>query len=360
MNITNLNVCNNTGITSAGLTTLTKLTDLNIGNTGITALDLSQNTELTWLSLIQCSGLTTIDLSHNTKLQSLSAQSSGLTELELNYVHPALTSLEVGGCNSLETLRLYQCTGLTSLNLVNDVALKDLFVPFCTNLTSIDVSYCNALENVILWDCTALTTLTGMKKTACLYVTATNSGTPLKRSIYQVGQLVKVDDSRNFTGSMGVVYTLDDDSQVKVVSVDEDEKIWGIYGSNDEMPGCDADKNGWYNTQQIPDSPAAQWCTGHGYGWYFPAYEELYSILQNKAALNETLSAAGYTKIYDEPREAISYGYLQGRFYWSSTEAGNYEAYIYETWEDEVDYLHSSPMKEAHYVRAVYMVSNVN
>ena len=321
MNITNLNVCNNTGITSADLTTLTKLTNLDIGNTGITTLDLSQNTELTGLSLVQCSGLTTIDLSQNTKLQSLSAQSSGLTELELNYVHPALTSLEVGGCNSLKNLYLYQCTGLTSLNLVNDVALKDLFVPFCTNLTSMDVSYCNALENVILWDCTALTTLTGMKNTARMYI---HDG--LKPGIYQVGQFIHVCKAKDFSGTDAVVYEVGGDGngntsseQVKIISVDESNLGWG----ESVATGATSTTDGKANTDKINSSsyPAAYWCTLHGTGWYLPSIDELKAIYSVKTTLNNVLSGiTGATQ-------------LGTGDYWSSTEYDYLHAYVVQFYD---------------------------
>ena len=342
VNITNLNVSNNTGITSADLTTLTKLTNLDIGNTGITTLDLSQNTELAGLSLIQCSGLTTIDLSKNTKLQSLSAQSSGLTELSLLYNYPALASLEVGGCNSLETLRLYQCTGLTSLNLVNDLALKDLFVPYCTNLTSMDVSNCSALANVILWDCTALTTLTGMKKTARMYV---HHG--LKPSIYQVGQLIRGDEGKNFNGNDAVVYEVGGD-YARAVSVDENYDNYKTTLLGDGCP--DSDRNGYGNTKvfSTKNHSAAVWCTGHGDWWYWPASVELHNLMSVKAEVNATLSAVGSTQI-------------QGSQYLSSTYEDSYQHDIagyphLELVDTNGDVISGSGVYT--YLRAAYLLSN--
>ena len=324
--MTNLNISNNPGITSVNLTMMPDLRDLNAGNTGITTLDLSQNT----------------------KLQSLSVGYTGLTELNLNYAYTALTSLDVAGCGSLKNLYLYQCTGLTSLNLTNDVALKDIFVPFCTNLTSIDMTNCPAVENVILWDCTALSTLTGMKKTARMFVTTENSDNKAKlnKSIYQIGQLVQVDDKRNFTGSPGVVYTVNDNGQVKIISADEGKTTFGYDGVD---TGTDSDENGWWNTQRIPNSPAAQWCTNHGYGWYLPALDEL-AIKYLPKNVNETLEACGYARIAFDSS------------YWTSTEVGVTDLGDHNSrvvlFFDDGDFQRASKTRDSNVrVRAFYRVS---
>ena len=359
VNITNLNVCNNTGITSADLTTLTKLTNLNIGNTGITTLDLSQNTELTWLSLIQCYYLTTIDLSKNTKLQSLSAGYSGLTSLNLNYVHPVLSELNLSNCTALKLLYLYSCSALSSLDLTGATALVDLFVPDCTSLSSLALGDCSSIKNVIIWGCTGLTTISGMKNYTENYAPILYSTPGLNSSIYKVGQLVlpSQNDNRLLSGSMGIVF-----KGSKILSLDE---YFGTFGEYSPLTNSVSSlDDGKENTDAIldmrPEHNLCNWCTNHGTGWYLPALNEVqHGIKEGKNTVNTTiywLKQAYGTGYADYVMDTYGLDERDIYRYWSSTTTdGLGMPYFYDVMNDNSDYLGAkyTNNKEC-YARAVF------
>ena len=166
---------------TAGSTTMTVYGDLtdfdcemNIAN--LTALDVSHNTQLTYLD---CSSntLSDLDVSQNTQLKYLncfdntltSLDVSGCTQLKKLFCHEnTLNSLDVSGCTQLTTLWCYNNT-LTSLDVSHNTQLTDLACSsnhlssldvsqntqltslgcYNNNLSSLDVSGCTQLEE--LW-----------------------------------------------------------------------------------------------------------------------------------------------------------------------------------------------------------------
>ena len=90
-----------------------------------------------------------------------------------------------------------------------------------------------------------------------------------------------------------------------VVSKTEDTAKWqntGVFVSADRTD------NGLYNTGFMTDSPAKNWVTGLGTGWYLPSIDELSLLWHNRFHVNKTA--------WD-----IGYGVLSTTaYYWSSTE----------------------------------------
>ena len=91
-----------------------------------TTLDLSANTELTSLRIVDCS-MPVLDLSANAKLTSLVLGSKCITSLDLS-ANTNLDSLAVG------------CSNITSLDLSQLLELRTLLVSSCENLTSLKLS----------------------------------------------------------------------------------------------------------------------------------------------------------------------------------------------------------------------------
>ena len=206
-----------------------------------------------------------------------------------------------------------------------------------------DVSNCTALENVILWDCTALTTLTGMKKTARMYV---HHG--LKPSIYQVGQLICGDEGKNFNGNDAVVYEVGGD-YARAVSVDEQYARYKV-SLLSNYASISSESDGYGNTKGHVDGghAAASWCTGHGDWWYWPAYKELQNLMSVKTEVNATLSAIEATQI-------------QGSCYLSSTYSSKMDNLEQNKWLYTIESdgsIYSTPHTSEQYLRAAYLLSN--
>jgi hypothetical protein len=67
----------------------------------------------------------------------------------------------------------------------------------------------------------------------------------------------------------------------------------------------------------IVSSIAFGWCDSYGTDWYLPALNELKTIYNNRATINSTLLANGYTT-------------LGTGCYWSSTEKNGSSAYVFD------------------------------
>ena len=90
---------------------------------------------------------------------------------------------------------------------------------------------------------------------------------------YSVGDLLMVN------GETGVVFAISADGQHgKVVSVAETKCIW---------------------------SYAKTWCSEYGNGWRLPRQEELKMINSVRDVINSTLSANGYSVLYNAPYWSI-------------------------------------------------------
>ena len=110
--VTNISVAKDSLRSLEGIEHFTALETLFVGGP-ITALDLSKNTELTFIDFSHTK-LTTLDTSHNTKLRTLSCNET-----------PSLTSLNVSGNTELRFLYCKQ-NALTDLDLTNNLKLEKL------------------------------------------------------------------------------------------------------------------------------------------------------------------------------------------------------------------------------------------
>ncbi|MCL2654508.1 MAG: hypothetical protein FWD65_02250, partial [Coriobacteriia bacterium] len=163
------------------------LKDLDVSCVDDTSIDLTHNTELEYLSVID-SKITNFDLSQNTKLKAINvANSSNLksvnfsankdvVEVRVNQC-PQLTSINVNGLDKLESLIMYNsgitsfdavASGLTSVKEIRaywTVAGSDSFGPLrslnvagLTNLQTLQL-YNQSLTSLNLTGCTGLTTM---------------------------------------------------------------------------------------------------------------------------------------------------------------------------------------------------------
>ncbi len=142
-------------LTEVDLSSNTKLQVLQLMNNQLTELDLSHNPALT---LVSCSSnrLTKLDLSKNTRLETLWCGGNPIGTLDVS-AQPKLKSLICGGCGlkkldlshnpELETLDC-ENNALTKLDLSQNTKLHDLF---CHDnaLTKLDIINCPTLIDVV-------------------------------------------------------------------------------------------------------------------------------------------------------------------------------------------------------------------
>ena len=143
------------------------VTQINVRDMGIASLQgIEYFTALQFLDC-GCNNLTELDLSGNSALTCLdcdgnsitSLNVSGCTELDTIFCgNNQLTALDVSSNNRLENLHFNNNYGITSVDLSNKTALKQISA-YATGLTSLDVSACSrviqALENAtpsVAWD----------------------------------------------------------------------------------------------------------------------------------------------------------------------------------------------------------------
>ena len=167
-NLTSLNVANKSISNMQGIEKLIYLKDLRCYSNTFTSLDLSSNTALTYLDCAPNSQLTSLSIGNCTNLETLICYSTGITSLSLSNLsklkklscyNTKLTSLMVTGKSNLTELNCKNCTSLTSLICYNN-ALTSLDVTGNTALTDLRC-YGNANLAAItgLADCTAITDL---------------------------------------------------------------------------------------------------------------------------------------------------------------------------------------------------------
>ena len=162
-NCTSLNVSYKSISNLKGIEYFTALKELRCYNNSITSLDVSHNTNLTYLDC-DANGMTSLDVS-NTKLTYLDCGPNNLTTimgvpntLETLYCNSnnftsftlvsrsSLKTLDIRNCTSLKTLSCYS-NGLTSLNVSGNTALTSLDCAPNYNLTSITgLADCTALQ----------------------------------------------------------------------------------------------------------------------------------------------------------------------------------------------------------------------
>ncbi|MBE6317000.1 MAG: hypothetical protein E7078_10245 [Bacteroidales bacterium] len=167
-NLTYLSVSSKSISNMQGIEKLIYLKDLRCYSNTFTSLDLSSNTALTYLDCAPNSQLTSLSIGNCTNLETLICYSTGITSLSLSNLsklkklscyNTKLTSLMVTGKSNLTELNCKNCTSLTSLICYNN-ALTSLDVTGNTALTDLSC-YGNANLAAItgLADCTAITDL---------------------------------------------------------------------------------------------------------------------------------------------------------------------------------------------------------
>lgn len=167
-NLTTLSVYSKGIANMKGIEFLTALKELRCWSNPFTSLNLSSNTELTYLDCAPNSNLTSLYLSNCSKLQTLICYSTGLTSLSV-WGKPNLTKLNCYDCPSLKYLYCYS-NNLTTLNVTGCTALMNLQCYYNYNLTEITG----------LNDCTAITYL-DCEDCAITDVSPVNSMTNLER-----------------------------------------------------------------------------------------------------------------------------------------------------------------------------------
>ena len=138
---------NITKVTALDLSHNTQLTYLDCSSNPLSSLDVSKNTQLTKLD---CSSnpLSSLDVSNNTQLTSLDCYSNQLTALDVSkntqltrLICPnnRLTSLDVSKNTQLEILDCYT-NRLTSLDVSHNTQLEELYC-YSNSLSNLDVSH---------------------------------------------------------------------------------------------------------------------------------------------------------------------------------------------------------------------------
>ncbi len=134
-------------LTTLDLSKNTELTFIDCSNTKLTSLDTSHNTKLVSLTCNETPTLTSLNVRGNTELRFLYCKRNALTDLDLT-TNTALEKLECGG-NEFTTLDLSKNTSLkyfgfvnsklSSLDLTNNTNLEELH-SFGNNFSTLDVS----------------------------------------------------------------------------------------------------------------------------------------------------------------------------------------------------------------------------
>lgn len=136
-----------------------------------------------------------------------------------------------------------------------------------------------------------------------------------------VERIWKVGDYYNVDGKEGVVFWVDEAGKHgKIVSMDQAMLKWCTdYEFKKGVTGIATDRsNGMNNLRSVmkiagwkDKYPAFAWCADHGDGWYLPAINELWLVLDVvHAKVNGTL---------EQKRVSVMYSMGDG-WYWSSTE----------------------------------------
>ena len=101
-----------------------KLIDVNISNSDVTALVLP-----------------------NTSLQRLNVANSNIANFTLSN-QSVLTSINLDGCNRLNTVDINNCSEITALNILNKPNLSSIRISNCSSLSSVTISDNNVLTSV--------------------------------------------------------------------------------------------------------------------------------------------------------------------------------------------------------------------
>ena len=144
--ITSLNVAGQGISNMQGIELFTGLRELHCWNNSFTSLNLNSNTALTYLDCAPNTQLTSLSISNCTKLETIICYNTGIT------------SLNLGNMSKLLSLSCHN-TKLTTLSLVNKLELAYVNCSDCPWLTSVTVTGNSALTNFTTYNCSALKTL---------------------------------------------------------------------------------------------------------------------------------------------------------------------------------------------------------
>lgn len=128
---------NNSGLTGLDVSNNTELTYLSCGNTQIVSLDVSSNTELTWLYCYM-TPISSLDVSMNKAL------------IALNCSKTQVSSLDISKNTALQELYC-QITPISSLDVSNNMALKYMYCTQ-TQITSLDLRNHTELQSLYFED----------------------------------------------------------------------------------------------------------------------------------------------------------------------------------------------------------------
>ncbi len=268
----------------AGIEYFTNLEKLNCSFNRLRSLDLSNNKKLTEINANN-NRLSSIDVSDNASLVKFYCNNNQLRKIDVT-ANAALQEFDIAN-NLLLTLNIRNNTALTYLNISNNA-----------EISVVDTKY-NTLLEVLVASGLAITDIDLTSNTALKGVELFNAN---------LSSTKKLD-----TTGLGVVYIEKTPYNAgKMVSVAEGSSLkWSTSGIT--TSAIDSD-NGTTNMAIIKalsswetKYPAFKWCSDYGTDWYLPAFNELYTIYNNKSTINSILSTNGYTAFGTED-------------YWSSTE----------------------------------------
>ena len=166
----------NAGVTQTHWSTISQhvpdsLTTLNLTGSTIENIDLSGYTQLSILTLYDCTTLTTLDAVGCTALTNIVyTNCQNLTSVDISGC-TSIRSIAINELPAIETFNASGCTSATSFNAyTNGATLETLDISDCTSLTALDTSKLtnlstliisgSGLDEVDLTNNTALTTLT--------------------------------------------------------------------------------------------------------------------------------------------------------------------------------------------------------
>ena len=137
----------------------------------------------------------------------------------------------------------------------------------------------------------------------------------------------------------GIIYYLYTDSDGNqhglIVSKTESTAQWQATRTS---TNADRTEDGAYNTNLMTNSPAADYVTSLGTGWYLPSIDELALLYYNRFHANKALRAGNHTLLSTTAS------------YWSSTEYSTPSAYYFKF---NFGYANSNGKTNTYSVRAV-------
>lgn len=162
-NLTTLNI-NNLGITALDLTGLDNLQTLNARETGIVSLDVSDVSDTLKTLDMYNSELTTLTWPTNkTKVTSMNLAGTKIQELSFNNIVPYLETLTIGS-DYLESFEFIagDSSSLGNITIMPSNGLKSFIIRddnYFVSVSSIDLSGCDVLETVVINGCSSLMSL---------------------------------------------------------------------------------------------------------------------------------------------------------------------------------------------------------